>query len=63
MIYIFIAIFIIILIMIIVNIRVVSQSQAFIIDNKYMAGYPIEAINDDSIHLKYILSKNANITL
>lgn len=33
-------------------------SQAFIIDNKYMAGYPIEAINDDSIHLKYILSKN-----
>ena len=32
MIYIFIAIFIIILIMIIVNIRVVSQSQAFIIE-------------------------------
>ena len=37
MIYIFIAIFIIILIMIIVNIRVVSQSQAFIIER--LGGY------------------------
>lgn len=33
-------------------------SQAFIIDNKYMAGYPIDAISDDWIHLKYIPSKN-----
>ena len=37
------------------NLRI---SQAFIIDNKYMAGYPIEAISYDSIHLKYIPSKN-----